>query len=441
MRTKRLLISTLLLLALPAALTAQVLARPGWKGSGLNADPWWKHAIFYNVAAPETVDFKALTIRLDALKSLDVDALILPAPALPAPGSNGAMTDLEDFDELLRAASRHAIRVVLTIQAPSSDADLSGLARFWLNRGVAGLHIASPAGASAQETQALVQSVRKQAAAALGQRIILSDVDLAPPAAAAPSREPARHPVRSSNLPAAELQIDTGAASLPTLDAASLRPLLIEAAAKRDLLLDLRPAAPGSPVSFPLAAIALAGSGAALIDSRANLVLEVNEEKPAAVEEPAKPVAQPLPSQPPPGVYLPYVPYVRPEKPKPAATPAPTPKPQDPLTNWYRQLAALHHDDTTLRTGTDLVSDFDSQNALVWVVRPPSPSLITPPVVVVCNLSASPLELSLTQAMKSLNLRGTFLRTLLRTESAMGGQDLDAVKVPAFGVYIGELRR
>jgi len=108
---------------------------------------------------------------------------------------------------------------------------------------------------------------------------------------------------------------------------------------------------------------------------------------------------------------------------------------------WYRKLAALHHDSAVLRNGGKAFLDYDAQNALVWVSRPASQSPLTPPVVVVCNLSSSPVELSLTTAMKSLNLHGAFLRTLLRTDTAMGGQDLDLVKVPAFGVYIGELRR
>ena len=94
-----------------------------------------------------------------------------------------------------------------------------------------------------------------------------------------------------------------------------------------------------------------------------------------------------------------------------------------------------------MRYGSVTVLDFDAQNALVWIIRPAANSALAPPVVVVCNLSSSPLRLSLTSAVHSLNLRGSFLLTLLRSDQAIGPQDLDAVALPPFAVYIGELHR
>jgi hypothetical protein len=381
---------------------------------------------------------KALAVRLDALKALDVDAIILPAPTLPEPGSNGPMPSLDDIDNLTREASRHGIRVLLTLHAPSATADLSGLARFWLNRGVAGLHIATASGTSPEQTQAIVQTVRKQASGALGQRIIVSDLDLAPSASQQPERSSARRAARPSVAPIAQLQIDNRAASLPVISAAALRPLLAQNTAQPNQILDLSAPSSSPQLAEPVATIALATQPAALIDSAANLVLEPTLEQPKVVaDEPAKPA--PAPPQPPPGTYLPYVPYVPPPRPKPVE--APKPKSIDPLTNWYRQLAALHHDNIVLRTGSPIFLDFDAQNALVWVIRPAKPNVLTPPVVVVCNLSSAPVQLSLTEAMKKLDLHGFFLRKLLRSDQGMGAQDLDAVTVPAFGVYIGELRR
>jgi hypothetical protein len=104
-------------------------------------------------------------------------------------------------------------------------------------------------------------------------------------------------------------------------------------------------------------------------------------------------------------------------------------------------LSALHHGNATVRYGSVSLLDFDSQNALVWVIRPASNSGLAPPVVVACNLSSSPLRLSLTSAVHGLNLRGSFLLTLLRSDQAMGPQDLDSVALPPFAVYIGELHR
>ena len=426
-----------------ASASAQMLARPGWNGNGLDTNPWWQRAVFYRIDSQP--DFKDVASRLDSLRSLGVDALILPAPELPAPGSNGVMPNLDDLDALLRQAGSHNIRVVLTLHATDAKADLSGLARFWLSRGVAGLDIATPTGTSPEDTQAIVQTVRKSASGALGRRIILTDLDLAPPDIAKEthlsprSAAPARAP-RSSGPSLAQMQIDSRLDHLPTLDAASLRPLLVQTIAQPNLLLDIRPNA-HPQLTDAIATIALITHPAALIDSGANLDLEATLDQPAALappDQPVKPTLTPAPAPLPPGTYGSYVPYVPP--PRPHLAVAPKPKAADPLTTWYRQLGVLHHDNAVVRSGSKIFLDFDAQNALVWVNRPASLSPLNPPVVVLCNLSSSPLQLSLTDAMKKLNLRGFFLRPLLRSWDAMGAQPLDSVTLPPFGVYIGELR-
>lgn len=428
------------------------MARPGLAGTRASTDTWWNHAVFYQIAPSDPVDFKALSVRLDALRSLGVDALLLPAPTLPPPGSNGAMPNLDDLDNLLRQASAHGMRVVLTIPAPSSAANLSGLARFWLTRGVAGLHLATPAGTSPEDTQAMVQTLRKLASSVAGQRIVISDLDLAPPDATQDAHPASRHAAASHTARSsgsAQLQIDSRADRLHTLDAASLRPILDQGLAQPNLLLDLHaPGASSTPPARPpladvAATVALLTQPSALIDSSAGLVLEPTPEHTEPAEpsdQAAKPTPAPPPA-PPPGVYLPYVPYVPPSKPHPAVASTPRPAPTDPLTLWYKQLAALHHDNTTLRFGSKTLLDFDAQNALVWVNRPVKPSVLTPPIVVLCNLSSSPVQLSLNAAMNKLNLHGFFLRALLRSDNGMGAQDLGAVNLPPFGVYIGELRR
>jgi hypothetical protein len=437
------LCSLAIVLALPLAAPpthAQTLAHPGWVGNGIDINPWWQRALFYQVEPPQSgaVDFKALAVRLDALRSLGVDALLLPAPELPPPGSNGAMPDLDSLDELLRQAGSHDIRVVLTIHAPNATTDLSGLARFWLNRGIAGLHIATPAGASPEQAQAMVDSLRKLTAGTLGQRILLTDLDLAQPATANQPQSAGRGRRRAAQASAriAELQIDPRLNHLATFDAATLRPLLAQTVGTPNLLLDLR--TPTTADADAVAAIAILIHPSALIDSSANLVLEPTPERtdaPTQSEQPAKPAPTPLP----PGTYLPYTPYVPPARPHQAAAPKSTPP--DPLTTWYGQLSALHSGTAAIHAGSKIFLDFDSQNALVWVNRPASPSLTNPPVVVACNLSGTPVKLSLEAAMKSLNLHGSFLRPLLRSYDATGAQNLDSVTLPPHSVFIGELRR
>src|SRR5258706_121087 len=68
---------------------AQTLARPGWAGSGINTDVWWKHAIVYQV---NPINFNppvdnptagsglhGVAQRLDYIHSLGADALLLTA--------------------------------------------------------------------------------------------------------------------------------------------------------------------------------------------------------------------------------------------------------------------------------------------------------------------------------------------------------------------------
>jgi hypothetical protein len=110
------------------------------------------------------------------------------------------------------------------------------------------------------------------------------------------------------------------------------------------------------------------------------------------------------------------------------------------LLNWYRQLSALTHSNRTLSSGAITVLNHDDQNVLAWVRRPAAASLATPAIVVVENLSAQPVTLSLKADMQRLRLRGSFLRTLMRSDSGMGAMHLDGMTLPPHAVFIGELR-
>jgi alpha-glucosidase len=445
----RLRLAALLLLAAALPASAQTLARPGWAGSGLNNDPWWRQAVFYQVSASpanppggspaeqlrlqQSADYKSIAARLDALHSLGVDALIVPAPPLPA--SLAPAPALDDFDDLIHQASRRGIRVLLTLSAPSASADLSATARFWLSRGIAGFRLVAPPSTSPQDSQSIVQALRRITSNAVGQRIVISDFNPNPsatPPAPPASRQPSRRTsARRSNRPGdvlnAQLLIGPQLSQLDLPDAAGLRPLLAQSLLAPNLLLDFHPPAPPptGPDPYPalaraISAILLTTHSAALIEASPSLVLQ--------------PDAPPAPEAAPPPVRTLAVN-------RPAVTPRPAAPPTPTLADWISKLSALHHGNATVRYGSVSLLDFDAQNALVWVIRPPANSALTPPVVVACNLSSSPLRLSLTSAIHSLNLRGSFLITLLRSDQAMGPQDLDSVTLPPFAVYIGELHR
>lgn len=439
----------------PGIPAAQMLAHPNWAGNGMSTTAWWEHAVIYRVDSagsgkPSASDLKYLLERINALRSLGVDAVLVPAPAIPEQHGSGATAQdssaLDELDDLVRAASSRGVRILLTLQ-PGQDQDLSAIARFWLNHGIAGFDLVAPAGATPEQNQASLELLRRVAAGAVGQRIVLSEVQAAPESQASSGTTQHRSAARqahSSDL-APALRIERAPAQLQGITAASLRSMLQATSGNPNLIVELPDprSAPGDSApkqADVLAAIALTTHPAALISSDVHLVLPAASDQQAtdaASEEPA--TAPKAPPQPPPGVYLPFKPYVPPSKNHPGS--ASDAQPSDPLTAWYQQLSALHHGEPAVRSGEPQYLDFDQQNAVVWVERAEKVSNLTPPVVVACNLSGSPVTLSLRSQLESLGLRGNYLRTLLRSDNAMGPQDLGSVIIPAHGVYVGELRR
>src|SRR5436190_11815362 len=90
MPTLRRLLTLCLACTLTPSAPAQTLARPGWVGSGMNTDVWWKHAIVYQVnpinfspAADSAIagssGLHGVAQRLDYIRSLGADAILLTA--------------------------------------------------------------------------------------------------------------------------------------------------------------------------------------------------------------------------------------------------------------------------------------------------------------------------------------------------------------------------
>src|ERR1700722_5160954 len=162
------LLALLLALTLSATALSQTLARPGWAGSGMNADPWWKHAVLYQLDPQNFSEngLKSIPTHLDYLQSLGIDALLLTNTSPDAQTIDPALGTIDDLDDLIHQASRRNIRVLIDLK-PKVNTDLAAAARFWLNRGIAGFHIADP-------TQAA--PLRKITNAHIGQRIVIADL-------------------------------------------------------------------------------------------------------------------------------------------------------------------------------------------------------------------------------------------------------------------------
>ncbi len=432
---------------------AQTLARPGWAGSGMNLEPWWTHAVLYMIdphgfrASNEsgTGDLRSLASQLDYVRSLGVDAITL-THFMPEQGEGAARSQsvdpalgsLDDFDDLVREASRDNLRVIVELD-PQQLADptlLAAAARFWLSRGVAGISLrtqgSTGAASDPQHRAAQLHRLHEVTRSFTGQRILIGesgsgdvsarhgDVDLALDPALAKMTS-----LTAANVRAA-LEHLQGAPGISLLSATDLPGL--DRSASRFGNDTNGAAGPNDPAIVKALALVLLGT-------RANAQLYFGQEIGLA----GKPTLMPW------GVATDLNPNTTKAKklnPEPTHGPEILAEEADPASvlNWYRRLIDLHHGNATLRAGSSELLNHDDQDTVVWVSRRAAVNQLAPAIVVVCNFSAKPVMLSLASDMLRLHLRGSFLRTVLRSDTAMGPMNLNAVKLPPFGVYIGELR-
>ncbi|HEY6376183.1 MAG TPA: alpha-amylase family glycosyl hydrolase, partial [Edaphobacter sp.] len=168
--------AVLLTLLLSAPALSQTLARPGWAGSGMSANPWWKHAVIYHANPSNFNNIQGITQRLDHLHSLGVDAILL-TPLQPDPAHaesiDPTLGTLDDLDDLIHQSSRNNIRVLLELDPATPN--LTAVARFWLTRGIAGFHLSSTPSTTSQITD-----LRKLTNTFVGQRILITDLTATP---------------------------------------------------------------------------------------------------------------------------------------------------------------------------------------------------------------------------------------------------------------------
>jgi glycosidase len=508
-RTPRPLLSFCLSCALTAAVplaSSQTLARPGWVGSGITTDLWWQRAIIYEI---NPADFSpagdsplhGIAHRLDYIHSLGTDAILLThlqSDPTHAETIDPALGSLDEFDDLLREASSRRLRVLLDLDPAIPAEDLPNVARFWLNRGIAGFHVSGTSEAAHQQAATL----RTTTVSYLGQRILIADADPNLVATAQPQPQPqpatrGRHHAHSRSRRQAHTATQPGSTVLDTqspqlllddrlgaitpLNAAAIRPII-------DRLQDIQQAGHSLPLlatdgpaftrsmsryadgqqDFPIAKLL----ATLLFTTRAETLLYYGQELGVRSASPSS-VAAPLivwdaPAPPPPApvseTYVPYKPttsetYV-PYQPPASQTPVPNKPPTatasnspdatpnaaledadpDSLLNWYRQLAALHHGNSTLAVGTSLTINRDDQNVLVLVRKPKVVSATSPVMILLFNLTAHPVILSLKADTTRLDLRGSFLRSVLRSDDNIGTMNLDQMTLAPYAAFIGELR-
>ncbi len=438
MPTPRRLLSLCLACAtvLPPFALSQTLARPGWVGSGITTDLWWKHAVIYQVNPANFnpnngSSLHGVTQRIDYIHSLGTDALLLTPIQLDpthAQAIDPALGTLDDLDDLIREASSRHIRILLDLDPAISNTDLPNVARFWLNRGIAGFHVTG----TDDNAHAQASTLRKATGSYLGERVVIADADLTL------TPDLRQRTYRPSNPQFPQLVLDTRPGTSTTLNATIIRPAIetlqdiLQAGHSLPLLATDGPAYKRSMSRYADGQhdLAIAKLIATLLfTTRAESLLYYGQE--LGVRDAATPL-----------IDWEAPPEKNKSTPRPeTTTPNAALEDADPnsLLNWYRQLSSLHHGNATLNSGSLITINRDDQNVLVMVRKPQTVSAISPVLVILLNLTAQPVPLSLKADITRLHLRGSFLRTVLRSDDSMGTMHLESMTLPPYTAYIGEL--
>jgi hypothetical protein len=420
-------------------------------------------------------DLRGLAQRLDYLQSIGVDAVLVESH-----------TNDSGFDDLLSDASRRHIRILVELGEETPGQSLSAeqavtQARTWFKRGVAGVYVptqmlnAIASHSNFHEAVFLLQELRTLADSFPGERIVLSGDSPAVSAAVA-------------NSPRSGPEMVDGVVNSATWDAATLRTklALANSPAAGEPLLQIAPHAEQQrDRDKTLAALALSSRGAVGLTFGQEIGLTNTSASPTMRWTPGN-VTKPQVADAPKatqevyGAYHPYVPPPpssmvgkQPHLPSVALNTESAPPPVDPdtlpgfstrpvssaanagdakanvatqdndresLLNFYRRVLELHSGNATLRTGSVSFLNHDSEGALVWLRRAPAGARTVASVIVACNLTDHPIEISLDTDLAHLHIAGGTLRPLLTSLHVDHiAQSTGYLRLSPHSVYVGEL--
>ena len=106
----------------------------------------------------------------------------------------------------------------------------------------------------------------------------------------------------------------------------------------------------------------------------------------------------------------------------------------DSLLNWYKQLIELRRNNATIREGQEIMLNTNDNNVLMWLRKAPGEA----PVVIACNFTASPQKVSFDLSSQGISSKQA--KTLMKTPGSSDPASLDAVELPPFGVYMGQVQ-
>ena len=106
----------------------------------------------------------------------------------------------------------------------------------------------------------------------------------------------------------------------------------------------------------------------------------------------------------------------------------------DSLLNWYKQLIQLRRDNPALHSGKLTMLNTNDTKVLSWMRLTSG----QPAVVVACNFTAEPQKVSFDLSTQGISSKQ--VKTLMKSPGTSDPASLDTVKLPPFGVYIGQVQ-
>ena len=467
-------------------------------------EAWWRRAVLYRLDPARfqdsngkgTGDLQGVVQRLDYLQSIGVDALLLDGHF----DSEG----LEDLVREASRHHLRVVVAVDPALAQGPRAALLSAVHEWLGAGVAGISLPQTrvADSSAGSYAGAVAAVRQMLQSLPGERVLMSDpvvVPLNPSLALRRGRrgDPAPATRGGQLVIAAALPVaSAGVAQLRSALAAANGDTTAETNGVLQFAADPPSASPNAVAD---AAMLLASRGAAVFDFGDEIGLDLyptvpnsdaanqgmpvmqwtpSNHTPAPTEGTGKPAAPASSGETEFGAYHPYqapprglsgpmpappkvvvdanVPVAPPDPDSlpgftagslsapPAGTPSlnVTTEDRDPksVLNAYRQLIGLHHDNATLRNGTQFMLNHDAEGALVWIRRAPAGSRTVANVVVATNLTDRAVTLALDSEIQALGMRPGALRPLfVYSKEALTGETTAHLTLPPHAVLLGEI--
>jgi alpha-glucosidase len=104
------------------------------------------------------------------------------------------------------------------------------------------------------------------------------------------------------------------------------------------------------------------------------------------------------------------------------------------LLNWYKQLTELRRNNPAVRSGQNVMLNTGDAKVLAWARQADG----QPTVVIACNFTADPQKFAFD--LSGTGATGKQAKTLMKTPGSADPASLDAVNLPPYGVYIGQLQ-